>query len=88
MGCQLVSHIIFYFYLHDSELRIWRVRGHLTETLLPPVALVCFLFRRTMSMYLVSHAPAGAAGPRSFSESRLPEIFRLSHCIAVATGSR
>jgi hypothetical protein len=33
-------------------------------------------------MYLVSRAPAGAAGPRSFLESRLPQIFRLSHCIA------
>lgn len=67
--------------MHDSELRIRRVRGNLTETLLPPVVLVCFLFRQTISMYLVSRAPAGAAGPRSFSESRLPQIFRLSHCI-------
>ena len=31
-------------------------------------------------MYLVSRAPAGAAGPRSFLESRLPQISRLSHC--------
>ena len=36
-----------------------------------------------MSMYLVSRAPAGAAGPRGLSESRLSQILRLSHCIAI-----